>query len=146
MIRLAKFYGLISRNAHVTLTNTRMDASLYEGTVDGIPDEFDDCEVADFAVSNEGDFLFKLSIKSRAKTPEDRLWHEGTLKFTTDVFHYWYKQYDTPSEYGIDGGRISKLTIKRDGDTVCNYDRGWDIRPADTESLMALEVILRTQN
>lgn len=32
------------------------------------------------------------------------------------------------SEYGIHEGRISKLWIKDNatGQTVCNYDRGWD--------------------
>ena len=32
-----------------------------------------------------------------------------------EVFHYWMKQYDKGSEWGIDGGRISKLMLKRDG-------------------------------
>lgn len=41
--------------------------------------------------------------------------------------------FDEPSEYGIDNGRISKLYIverTRTLKVVCNYDRGWDVRPS----------------
>ena len=60
------------------------------------------------------------------------MWSEGTIgipdanikdKYT--VCHYWVKHYEEPSEtYGINGGKISKLMIKIDGQIVCNYDRG----------------------
>jgi len=46
----------------------------------------------------------------------------GDYKFSGRVF-------DTPSKMGIDKGRISKLTITRDGVNEVNYDRGWDIKP-----------------
>ena len=43
------------------------------------------------------------------------MWHEGTIgvpkgngKYT--VVHYWVKAYEEGSQYGIEGGRISKLT------------------------------------
>ena len=55
------------------------------------------------------------------------MWKEGSIRVNGEVFHYWMKQYDKGSEWGIDGGRISKLMFKRDGYIVCNYDRGWDI-------------------
>ena len=57
------------------------------------------------------------------------MWHEGTIgvpkgdgKYT--VVHYWVKAYDESSQYGIDGGRISKATLKIKGEVVYNYDRG----------------------
>ncbi len=36
-------------------------------------------------------------------------------------------------EYELGDSRISKLWVKRlaDGKTVVNFDRGWDVRPAD---------------
>lgn len=52
------------------------------------------------------------------------MWKESSIKVNGEVFHYWMKQYDKGSEWGIDGGRISKLMFKRDGYIVCNYDRG----------------------
>ena len=58
MITLYKFYELISRNATVTLASTKLDATYFEGSVKDIPDCYDDCKVTDFAVSNDGDFLF----------------------------------------------------------------------------------------
>ena len=58
------------------------------------------------------------------------MWKEGSIRVNGEVFHYWMKQYDKGSEWGLDGGRISKLMLKRDGKIVCNYDRGWDIEPA----------------
>ena len=63
-----------------------------------------------------------------------------------DIFHYWMKQYDKGSEWGIDGGRISKLMLKRDGKIVCNYDRGRDIEPADENTRLALELLLHSEN
>lgn len=43
---------------------------------------------------------------------------------------YWEaKVYDTPSQFGINGGRISKLHMRSDGEILANYDRGWDVIP-----------------
>lgn len=58
----------------------------------------------------------------------------------------YVKHYETPSEYGIDGGRISKLEI-RDGEKVLvNYDRGWDIKPSTPEAMAAYQTILNGWN
>ena len=56
------------------------------------------------------------------------------------------KQYDTGSQFGIDGGRISKLMLKRDGEIVANYDRGWDVEPADNDTQLAVEILLHSDN
>ncbi len=74
------------------------------------------------------------------------MWKEGSIKIHDSIFHYWMKQYDEGSEYGIDGGRISKLTIKCAGKTVCNYDRGWDVKPETPDAQLALEIILQGEN
>ena len=39
------------------------------------------------------------------------MWKEGSIRVNGEVFHYWMKQYDKGSEWGIDGGRISKLML-----------------------------------
>ena len=60
---------------------------------------------------------------------------------------FWVKQYEEPSEeYGISGGRISKLTLKMDGKTIANYDRGWDIEPTCEEANLALCILLNEHN
>ena len=74
------------------------------------------------------------------------MWKESSIKVNGEVFHYWMKQYDKGSEWGIDGGRISKLMFKRDGYIVCNYDRGWDIHPTCKEAEMALCILLENHN
>ena len=35
------------------------------------------------------------------------MWREGSIKIGEDIFHYWIKQYDDGSVYGIEGGRIA---------------------------------------
>lgn len=60
MIKLYKFYELINRNATVTLASTKLDATYFEGSIKNIPDCYDDWKVTNFAVSNDGDFLFRI--------------------------------------------------------------------------------------
>ena len=78
-------------------------------------------------------------------------WREGTIGIPTaggkyTVCRYWVKQYGTGSEYGIDGGRISKLEIRIDDKKVCHYDRGWDIKPTCQEAEKALQILLHEFN
>ena len=79
------------------------------------------------------------------------MWHEGTIGIPMQdggykIAHYWVKSFDEGSQWGINGGRISKLMIKIDGETVCNYDRGWDIHPTCKEAEMALCILLENHN
>lgn len=67
------------------------------------------------------------------------MWKEGALKVYDSIFHYWMKVYDGPSEFGINGGKVSKLMLKRNGTIVCNYDRGWDVKPADPDTELAVD-------
>ena len=59
-------------------------------------------------------------------------WVIGTLngyRFDALVF----PEHAECPDFELGDSRISKLWIKRlaDGNTVVNFDRGWDIRPAD---------------
>lgn len=79
------------------------------------------------------------------------MWHEGTIgvpkgdgKYT--VVHYWVKAYDKGSQYGIDGGMISKLTLKISGEVVYNYDRGLDVPPQNEAAEMALAILMHEYN
>ena len=71
---------------------------------------------------------------------------EGSLKVYNSIFHYWLKVYDECSQYGIDGGKVSKLMLKRDGKIIANYDRGWDIKPADPDTQLAVDILLHGEN
>ena len=82
------------------------------------------------------------------------MWKKGTISIPDKrdkdhciLCHYWVKVYPRRSKmYGINGGRISKLMIKRGGEIVCNYDRGWDIKPSDPDAQLAMEIILHGEN
>lgn len=74
------------------------------------------------------------------------MWREGCIRINNRIYRFWVKHYEEPSSFGINEGRISKLTIKRDGVEVCNYDRGWDIKPADDETECALAILLESYN
>ncbi|MHB8963093.1 MAG: DUF7678 domain-containing protein [Saccharofermentanales bacterium] len=74
------------------------------------------------------------------------MWKEGSLKIHNSIFHYWMKVYEEGSKFGIDGGRVSKLMLKRDGKVVCSYDRGWDINPDDQDTQLALGLLLHKEN
>lgn len=98
-----------------------------------------------------------MSIKTQSFKEDagmNRLWKEGTIGIPVKgskkakIAHYFAKVYDEGSDYGIDGGRISKLTITIDGVKVVNYDRGWDIEPdEDDEAVMiAYSIILNEYN
>lgn len=65
------------------------------------------------------------------------MWRHGTItipkEYGNKIYHYDMKVYETGSEYGINGGRISKLTLTLGDRTVANYDRGWDVEPDENE-------------
>lgn len=68
---------------------------------------------------------------------------EGKRHFECEIKHF-----ENGSQYGIDGGRISKLWV-RDKDTlkvVINYDRGWDIKPQTECEKAALEALMNLYN
>lgn len=74
-------------------------------------------------------------------------WSRGTVTDPSTGISYEFaaKAFDLPSVWGIDHGRVSKLSM-RDPQTGAwdklNYDRGWDIRPEDETTLNALSSIL----
>lgn len=80
------------------------------------------------------------------------MWSEGILTGPTtgNRYKYWVKHYEEPSEtFGIDGGKISKLTIRKlnEGRDVLNYDRGWDVHcPDDYEVRAVYATILEKYN
>lgn len=59
---------------------------------------------------------------------------------------FWAKVYEEKSEFGINGGKISKLMLKQNGEVVYNYDRGEDIPLRTPEAEKALAVILFEHN
>ena len=75
------------------------------------------------------------------------MWTQGTIGNggMTSV-SYWVKHYENESQFGIDNGRISKLTLVQDSKVVYNYDRGEDIEPQTSEAEKALAILLKEYN
>ena len=74
------------------------------------------------------------------------MWTDGTIKIGKSIFHYYVKHFEESSCFGIDEGRISKLMLNRNGEIVCNYDRGWDIKPVDADTETALAILMKDYN
>ncbi len=70
------------------------------------------------------------------------MWTGGKI----DGFDFVVKRFDEGSEFGINGGRISKLWIGKDGKEYANYDRGWDRRPKGPEEKKVYNEIIRRYN
>jgi hypothetical protein len=78
------------------------------------------------------------------------MWSEGiiTCPITGDKYKYWVKHYEEGSQYGIDGGKVSKLTIRKldESRDLVNYDRGWDVEPNTDEVKAVYAIILKKYN
>ncbi len=144
MITLESFYDLIDRNARITLVNTKHRTTVYSGSARSIPDKYSDCPVEDFSMNDNGHLTFK--IKVREPRPEGNGWQEGSIGVGKSIFHSGVTAYETGSEFGIEGGRVSKMMLRRKGEIVCNYDRGWDVKPVDEETETAMELLLHQYN
>lgn len=74
------------------------------------------------------------------------MWKSGTIELFGEEFRYDMKVFEIGSEFGINGGKISKLFIKRKGETVCCYDRGWEVYPIDEISQQIFEILIKAEN
>jgi len=78
------------------------------------------------------------------------MWKQGQIAapISNTIYTYWAKVYEEGSEFGINQGRISKLTICKQGETrdLYNFDRGLDLPPANEEVETVLNIILAKHN
>ena len=78
------------------------------------------------------------------------MWHEGQIGSPTSntVYKYWAKVYEEGSKFGINQGKVSKLTIRKFDETkdLYNYDRGLDQPPVNEEVEAVLNIILAKYN
>ena len=72
-------------------------------------------------------------------------WKEATVEYKGKEYKVTFKQFEEGSEFGINNGRISKLSIKVDNKVIANYERGWDIEPTG-EAKAILEEVLDNEN
>lgn len=70
------------------------------------------------------------------------MWSKGSIEIDGTKVQYWVKYFDEGSEFGIDGGKISKLECRVDGKTILNYDRGWDMKPETELAQQAYAILI----
>ena len=75
------------------------------------------------------------------------MWTKGEILIPSEngentPIRYWAKVYAQNSQFGIEGGKISKLMLKQNDEIVYNYDRGLDIPPQTPEADTALAILL----
>lgn len=73
-------------------------------------------------------------------------WKELVVLHKDVEYRVQIKQFDKGSEFGIDGGRISKLSIRKGSKEICNYDRGWDFELATEDGKAVLKEVLKNEN
>lgn len=72
------------------------------------------------------------------------MWDHGKTYVNGTVYEYWIKYYDEPSCFGIDGSRISKMEIRKEGDVVVLlYDRGWNVMPDDDGTELVFRFLMQ---
>ena len=70
------------------------------------------------------------------------MWTQGTI----NGYAYWVKHYEEDSQFGIENGRISKLSIRKNGKELYNYDRGLDFDNLDADGKMIYNELLKQYN
>ena len=70
------------------------------------------------------------------------MWGQGT----SNGYEYWMKHYPEGSQFGIDGGKISKLSIRKNGKELYNFDRGLDFDNLDAGGRAVYEELLKRYN
>ncbi|MEP1610595.1 MAG: hypothetical protein ABJL72_01600 [Roseobacter sp.] len=80
------------------------------------------------------------SIPRGAGQVDPSQWIDGKIT-TMKGYEFQAKMTDEPSKHGIDGGKISQLDVRKDGELVMRYDRGWDKDPQTPEQKEALQRI-----
>ena len=79
------------------------------------------------------------------------MWSNGTIGIKNNLgnyvtIKYWCKHFEEPGKFGIENGRISKLTLQQGNKEVYNYDRGLDIGPQTEEAEQALAILMHEYN
>ena len=82
------------------------------------------------------DRMFRIAEDLRITKTTRRASGAGTWVCGTTMGHRFsalvFPEHAENPDYEMDDSRISKLWIRRESDrqVVCNFDRGWDIRPS----------------
>lgn len=65
---------------------------------------------------------------------------QGTIT-SMEGYRFTAKVNDLPSQFGVDGGKITKLQINHGDRIAAQFDRGWDVKPQTAQDREALQKI-----
>lgn len=72
---------------------------------------------------------------------------ENWTKGECEDYEFCAKLFDVGSDFGINNGRVSKLQIKHKllgwGNSIVNYERGWDKKPDGEVNTMVYDSIMK---
>ena len=74
------------------------------------------------------------------------MWSKGIIEIEGTKVSYEVKHFEEGSDFGIDGGRISKLECRANGGTILHYERGWNIKPKTKLAAKAYEILKKKYN
>ena len=74
------------------------------------------------------------------------MWKSGAMLIHGKVYKFQVKIYKVGSQYGIDGGKISKLWISCEDMVVASYERGWDVKPSSKGAELAVAILIQEHN
>lgn len=95
----------------------------------------------------------QIPVKVYYDTIDEYGWTKGHIEILPSagqdcsyVYVFEAKVYKVPSHNGIDGGRISKLSVGDiyDDIEVIGFDRGWYLKPQCQQEYVALDALLKT--
>jgi len=93
----------------------------------------------------------QFPVKVYYNTVDDRGWTAGRIEtlsgaghYETYIYEFEAKVYDLPSKYGINEGRISKLSVKdmRTDAEIVGYDREWYLEPKRSQEYAIVKALL----
>ena len=74
------------------------------------------------------------------------MWSKGTIEIDGTEVSYEVKHFEEGSEFGIKGGKISKLECHANGETILHYERGWNKKPKTKLANEAYEILKKKYN
>ena len=93
----------------------------------------------------------QFPVKVYYNTVNDCGWTAGRIEtlsgaghYETYIYEFSAKVYDLPSKYGINEGRISKLSVKdmRTDVEIVGYDREWYLEPKRSQEYAIVNALL----
>lgn len=75
-------------------------------------------------MKNLKEFVDILNLYPAGRDP---VWMKGDIEINGVGYNLQAKVYIEPSDFGINGGQVSKLFVSNEDETLISYDRGWDV-------------------